>query len=210
MFRSILGVIFAIAVVNASFHHKFHHHLNKHITYDVNGFKGHQSEHGMYTVPFAPAPPPPPFGPFPHNYHHYNHHHDYQHNHNYDHHSHFPGHHNHGPQCHHDNGFPNMVPFNPFPVPNMPFNPMHPFNVPNFNPYQNNGGIPNQSIPPNQPFDSTNPTIPNDANSFGPITDNIQKGMSTEYSRNVDYTSPYLAQLLLFIANILHASLIHL
>lgn len=194
MFRLILGMVFAIAVVNAGFHHKFHHHLNKYFTYDVNGFKGHHSEHGMYNVPFAPAPPPPQFGPYPHNHHHY-HHHDFHHNHNHDHHPDFPGYHNHGPQCHHnhDNGFPNMVwPFNPFLVPNMPFNPMHPFNVPNFNPNQNNEGIPNQSIPTNQPLEPTNPTGPNTANNLDPFNVNVQNGMSTQYllqthSTNVDY-----------------------
>lgn len=187
MFHSIVGIIFAVAVVNASFHHKFHHHLDKYFTYDVNGFKGHHNEHGMYNVPF---PPPPQFGPFPHYHHHHHHHHD-----------HYPEyHHNHGPQCHqnHGNGFPVMVPFNPFQVPNMPFNPMNPFNVPNFNPYQSNGQIPNQSIPPNQPFDPTSifkmntPLAPFDTNTVvtnpsNPVPNtpngNIQpqNGKSTKY-----------------------------
>lgn len=94
----------------------------------------------------------------------------------------------------------------------MPFNPMHPFNpmppfiVPNFNPYQNNGGIPNQSIPPNepsnQPFDPATPATPNTANNFDPSNVNIQNGMCTtysphKYSTNADYTFLFTCILLL-------------
>lgn len=227
MFRLLVAFIVAVAVVNASFHHKFHHHLSKHFTYDVNGFKGPYGEHGMYNGPFPAAPPPPQYGPFPHdhNHNHYYHHHHYHHDHH-DRHPNFPEYpHHHGPHCHHNhgNGFPgDMVPFNPFNpfnVPNTPFNPMHLFNVPYFNPNQNNAEIPNQSMPPSnqQPFDPTstfnantplapfdttntvftnptdgqNPTVPNTPNNFDPFNGNVQpqNGKGTEHCSQQKYST---------------------
>lgn len=157
MFRFIIYFVFAMIGVHGHFH-KFLHHLNKHITYDMNGFKG---PHGRPFVHPAPPPPSLPFGPLPQdNFQSYPHYHQHHH------HPSIPDYLEHRPQfdynnpnSNYGNGFPNMMPFNPFNPffgPNLPFNPIQPFNVPNSNPSQYDGKIPNQSInvPKNPPFQS--------------------------------------------------------
>lgn len=204
MFRLIVGLIWALGGVSATFgHHKFLSHLNKHITYDMNGFKGHHGfGHGMHygRPPVVHHPPGLPFGPFPQN--HYPQYPDplhYQHQQPIS-----PEFSEHRPQFQYNNqnnnngnGFPNMdgFPFNlPFFGPNMPFNPILPFSLPN--PFD--GRIPNQGVPPNnplnQPFDplstpqltpSPSPHPPFDANTFTNPT-NVQNPSAPSTVNNVD------------------------
>lgn len=179
MFLSIFGVIFIVVVVNAGFHHKSHHFFNKHVTYDVNGFKGHHNAgFGMYYGRQTPSPPPmPPFGPYSHHHHHHHLHH---------HHTSVPEYPHQESQCHHHNHvneYPHMTPLNPFYGPNIPYNPMHSFNVPNFQPNQYGSNIPNQNIPNNV----QNPSTTNAANSFDTLNTNIrpQQGMPSKYFSNI-------------------------
>lgn len=187
MLRSIVvGVIFIVAVVNAG-PHFLHHILNKHVTYDINGFKGpHKEAHGMYHGwPLAPAPAPH-FGPYYQPYHHHHHHHT------------IPEHLDHGPQCHwdqnnhhnHGNGYPEMTAFNPFNGPNLPFNPMHPFDVQNSKPNQFGDSTLLQSSSPNNPLNKPL-NRPFDPLSTSPSTFNVNTPLSPlDPSPNVVIVNP--------------------
>lgn len=140
MFSLVVGICFAVAVVNAGFHNKLHHH-HHHFTYDMNGFKGH---HKDFSATFGPHPPSPVYGPPPNVYGPpppnvygppppkvyapqpppFNPHQHPQQN------GYFPnGFPDHGTGCPPNFGanfgFPNMMPFNPFQQSNFPFNPMN-------------------------------------------------------------------------------------
>lgn len=125
MFSFLVGVCFAVVAANAHFHHKFHHQ-HHHFTYDTNGFKGH---HKVFGGSFGPHPPQPVYGPSPRPVYgpppppspsfHYPPPHGG-----------FPGYPDRKPVNQHNFGenfgFPNLMPFNPFISPIIPFNLMNP------------------------------------------------------------------------------------
>lgn len=210
MFSLVVGICFAVAVVNAGFHHKLHHH-HHHFTYDMNGFKGH---HKDFSATFGPHPPMPVYGPPPNppmpvygpppnvyppkvygppppppsfNPHQHPHQNGY-----------FPGFPDYGSGCPQNFGanlgFPNMMPFNPFQSSNIPFNPMNSMNsmnmfntqdMDNFNHQFTSVNVPINILPPH-----SNGQDPSNVESNFPSPANLPVNPLPNSPSTIDVTTP--------------------